>query len=92
MLLSLRNCIDVPLVATYAHRMLELPNWREVSLAEFEAFLRDYPRPLEAQPPLSQRRVNFREWLDASLGQWPDNAVAKAWKRGRCAGYQILRR
>ena len=26
------------------------------------------------------------------LGEWPDNAVAKAWTRGRCAGYQILLR
>ena len=67
-----------------------LENWRDVSLAEFEAFLRNYPRPLEARPPLSQRKVNFRAWLDASLGEWPDNAVAKTWRRGRCTGYQIL--
>ncbi len=46
-----------------------LREWRDVSLAEFEAFLRDYPRPLEARPSLSQRKVNFREWLDASLGE-----------------------
>jgi hypothetical protein len=51
-----------------------LESWRDVSLAEFEAFLRNYPRPLEARPPLSQRKVNFRAWLDASLGEWPDNA------------------
>jgi hypothetical protein len=67
-----------------------LESWRDVSLAEFEAFLRNYPRPLEARPPLSQHKVNFRAWLDASLGEWPDNAVAKAWTRGRCKGYQIL--
>ena len=24
------------------------------------------------------------------LGEWPDNAVAKACRRGHCAGYQIL--
>ncbi len=64
--------------------------WRDVSLAEFEAFLRCYPRPLEARSPLSQRKVNFREWLDVSLGEWPDNAVAKAWTLGRCRGYQVL--
>jgi hypothetical protein len=66
-----------------------LENWRDVSLAEFEAFLRDYPRPLEARPPPSQRKANFRAWLDASLGEWPENAVAKAWTRGRCKGSQI---
>ncbi len=73
--------------------MLErLPEWRDVSLTEFEAFLREYPRPLEARPPHSQRKVNFREWVDTTLGEWPDNAVAKAWTRGRCTGYQILSR
>jgi hypothetical protein len=69
-----------------------LSEWREVSLSEFETFLHNYPRPLKAQPPLSQGKVNFREWLDASLGAWPENAVAKAWARGRCTGYQILLR
>jgi hypothetical protein len=83
--------MDAPLCATYArHMQEELANWREVSLAEFQRFLREYPGPLEAQPPLTQRKVNFREWLDASRGEWPDNAVAKAWTRGRCKGYQIL--
>ena len=63
--------------------------WRDVSAAEFEAFLRDYPRPLEAHPPLSHKGARFREWLDATLGAWPDNAVAKTWSRGRCTGYQV---
>jgi hypothetical protein len=63
--------------------------WCDVSRLEFEAFLRDYPCPLEARPPLSQRKVNFRAWLDASLGEWPENEVAKTWRRGRCTGYQI---
>jgi hypothetical protein len=62
--------------------------WSDVSLPQFEAFLRDYPRPLETRPPLA-RKANYREWLDASLGVWPDNAVAKTWIRGRCRGYQI---
>jgi len=62
--------------------------WRDVSVAEFEAFLRDYPRPLEAHPPLNNK-ARFREWLDATLGEWPDNAVAKTWIRGRCSGYQL---
>ena len=66
-----------------------MQEWLDVSLAEFEAFLRQYPRPLEARSPLTQRKVNFRAWLDASLGEWPDNAVAKTWKRGSCLGYQI---
>lgn len=64
-------------------------HWRAVSAAEFEAFLRDYPRPLEAHPPLSHKGARFRAWLDASLGSWPDNAVAKTWIRGRCRGYQV---
>ena len=85
------SCMDAPPGATYARGMRErLENWRDVSLAEFEAFLRGYPRPLEARPALSQRNVNFRAWLDASLGEWPDNVVAKAWTRGRCKGFQIL--
>jgi hypothetical protein len=64
-------------------------HWTDVSLAEFEAFLRDYPRPLEPRPPLGQRKVNYREWLDPTLGVWPDSAVAKAWSRQRCGGWQI---
>ena len=63
-------------------------HWRDVSSTEFEAFLRDYPRPLEARPPLHQK-ANYREWLDATFGSWPDNAVAKTWIRGPCRGYQI---
>jgi hypothetical protein len=62
--------------------------WRDVSLAEFEMFLREYPRPLEARPPLS-RKANYREWVDPALGTWPGNAVAKSWRRGGCLGYQI---
>jgi len=38
-----------------------------VSALEFEAFLRDYPRPLEARPPLNQK-ANYREWVDPSIG------------------------
>ena len=62
--------------------------WFDVSLAEFEAFLRDYPRPLEPRPPLRQW-VNFREWIDPTIGAWPGSAVGKSWMRGGCVGYQI---
>jgi hypothetical protein len=62
--------------------------WFDVSVLEFEAFLRDYPRPLEARPPLNQK-ANYREWVDPSTGAWPGNAVGKSWKRGVCLGYQI---
>ena len=62
--------------------------WSDVSIAEFEAFVRDYPRPLEVRPLLRQQ-ANYREWVDAALGKWPGNAVAKCWKRGGCLGYQI---
>jgi hypothetical protein len=63
-------------------------HWSDVSALEFEAFLRAYPRPVEARPPLS-RKANYREWVDPTLGKWPGNAVAKAWRRGGCQGYQI---
>ena len=65
-------------------------HWLNVSREEFEAFLREYPRPLEARPPV-ERKANYREWLDPALGAWPDSAVAKAWKRGNGNGWQIRR-
>jgi hypothetical protein len=78
--------------AAYARRMPEpftsRERWSDVSALEFEAFLRGYPRPLEARPPLSCK-ANYREWLDPALGTWPGNAVAKAWRRGGCHGYQV---
>ena len=64
--------------------------WVDVSQLEFEAFLRDYPRPLEPRPPLTHK-TRYREWLDLTLGGWPDNAVAKCWNRGRCMGWQVRR-
>ena len=62
--------------------------WLDVSREELEAFLRDYPRQLDARPPLG-RKANYREWLDPALGAWPDSAIAKAWKRGASSGWQI---
>jgi hypothetical protein len=59
-----------------------------VSHEEFERFLREYPRPLEARPLLS-RKARYREWLDPALGSWPNNAVAKCWARGSRHGYQV---
>jgi hypothetical protein len=64
--------------------------WVDVSLLEFEDFLRTYPRTLEARPPLT-RKANYREWLDPTLGSWPDNVLAKTWRRGRCSGWQVRR-
>jgi hypothetical protein len=64
--------------------------WADVFVPEFEAFLSNYPRPLEARPPLS-RKANYREWMDPTLGGWPDNVVAKIWKRGSCTGRQVRR-
>ena len=78
--------------STYAHRMarpFELrERWLDVSLPEFEAFLRSYPRPLEPRPPLASK-ANYREWVDPVLGAWPGNAVGKTWRRGGCLGCQI---
>lgn len=65
--------------------------WFDVALAEFEAFLRDYPRRLETYPPLI-RQADYREWSDPGLGSGPDNAVARASTRGGRTGYQIRRR
>jgi hypothetical protein len=62
--------------------------WFDVSSAEFETFLRDYPRPLEARPPLS-RATSYREWVDPTFGSWPQSAVAKSRRQGRCLGYQV---
>ena len=51
-------------------------HWREVNYLEFDRYLREYPRPLVADPPLN-RPARLREWFDISLGHWPHNAVAK---------------
>lgn len=64
------------------------PRWREVSLAAFEAFLREYPRPLEPRPRLTPKS-RHREWTDQTLGNWPASAVARCWKQGRYQGYQV---
>jgi hypothetical protein len=49
--------------------------WRFITAMEFEAFLKGYPRTLEAHPPL-ERKANFRSYSDVTLGQWPGNVVA----------------
>ena len=56
-----------------------------MSLGEFEAFLHDYPRPLEARPPLIQK-AKFREWVDPSIEARPGSAVGKSWKRADDSG------
>lgn len=66
----------------------EREHWIDVTHQELEAFLHDYPRPLEARPPLG-RKVRFREWVDPTLGAWPEGSVAKMWARGSCRGYQV---
>ena len=60
--------------------------WRDVSSIELDRFVREYPRPLEARPPLSQRKVNYREWLDPTLAEWPANVVAKS-RRWRVSAF-----
>lgn len=51
--------------------------WRLVSDGEFQEFLRRYPRPLTANPPLTQK-ARFRRFLDPGLGEWPTSEVASA--------------
>ena len=75
---------------TMRHPVRARERWSEVTPAEFEAFLRDYPRKLEVDPPL-MRLADYREWSDPKLGKWPDNAVAITSMRGRYTGYQIRR-
>ena len=72
------------------HPVRARERWSEVTPAEFEAFLRDYPRKLEVDPPLIHL-ADYREWSDPALGKWPDNAVAITSMRGRYTGYQIRR-
>ena len=62
--------------------------WRDVPKDQFEAFLHTYPRPLEQRPRIARKSAH-REWTDATRGNWPASAVAKAWTRGRNQGYQI---
>jgi|HubBroStandDraft_6_1064221.scaffolds.fasta_scaffold609669_1 hypothetical protein len=62
--------------------------WLDLDEAGFAQFLEAYPRPLAIHPPLPQR-VRFREWRDETLGQWPENVIAKPCQRGRCIGYQV---
>ena len=58
-------------------RMKTEEPWRFITGAEFEAFLKEYPRTLEAHPPL-ERKANFRSYSDVTLGPWPGNVVATA--------------
>ena len=62
--------------------------WRFVSSIEFNEFLRAYPRPLEAHPPLN-RKARFRTYRDATLGEWPENVVAKCFTTGRGPTYEV---
>lgn len=51
--------------------------WRLVSDRELADFLRRYPRPVTAEPPLT-RKARFRRFLDPTLGSWPSSEVATA--------------
>ena len=52
---------------TMRHPARARERWSEVTPAEFEAFLRDYPRKLEIDPPLIHL-AEYREWSDPALG------------------------
>jgi len=58
-----RSCLRLRMAQPFEAR----EHWRDVSQSELEDFLRRYPRPLEARPPLT-RKANYREWLDLALG------------------------
>lgn len=55
--------------------------FRFVSAAQFDAFVRAYPRPLIIEPPLDKKAL-FRTYHDPTLGSFPGNVVAK-WHAGR---------
>jgi hypothetical protein len=83
--------MDAPLRRLYAQPMPESAlreRWFDVSLAEFEAFLREYPRPLEVCLLLGEW-ADHREWVDPSIGTRPCNAVGKSWRDGGFVRYQI---
>jgi hypothetical protein len=63
--------------------------WREVKQIEFDRFIREYPRRLEPAPPLN-RKANFREWRDRTLGDWPTNVVATSCTRHKSLRYQVI--
>lgn len=65
--------------------------WRRVSQLEFEDFLRTYPRPLQARPPLNQK-ARFREYNDPTLGEWPACTVAREFRIRRSAEYWLRER
>jgi hypothetical protein len=62
--------------------------WRYVETAEFERWLKAFPRPLEVDPPLD-RKARFRGWSDPTLGSYPANVVAKMWRIGKNGGQQV---
>lgn len=86
----LRGRTRVTLAAMHAVRksFAARERWRAVSLAQFQTYLREYPRSLEERPRVARRSAH-REWTDVTLGSWPANAVAQCWTRGRNQGYQI---
>jgi hypothetical protein len=57
-------------------------SWRQVEGAVFERFLKSYPRPFEAHPPLDEK-AGYREYRDSTPGEWPNNAVAKTYQHRR---------
>jgi hypothetical protein len=63
--------------------------WRFVSAIEFAEFLRAYPRPLKARPPLG-RKARFRTYRDATLGAWPADVVAKEFHVHRGSTFEVL--
>jgi hypothetical protein len=79
--------LEERLAAISAAHAAHAEKWRGVTGTEFETFLRDYPRPLEARPPLFFK-ANYREWVDPTVGAWPEGAVAKG---GSAYGYHLRR-
>jgi len=71
--------MDAQSQSSYASRMAEpfvlRERWFDVSASEFEAFLRDYPRPLEARP--RGRCLGYQIRLDLIL-------KVSAQERGSC--------
>lgn len=56
--------------------------WQTVTLREFDAFFRAYPRPLEVRPPFD-RPARRHTLSDRSLGTTPEGAAVAECHRGR---------
>jgi hypothetical protein len=83
------RALEERIAAQEAARVAHAKLWRYVPPTEFEAYLREYPRPLEARPPLSAGKADYRVWIDPTLGTGLQGVVAQGC--GTCYPYEVRR-